>query len=131
MIRVKKLKSNVGNSSIEIIVWFSIVMVLSTAFFSIRTCISDYSIVESNTNNLVNTESIADNQNNTIIKEENKVPITQHITINNIQKDGKDNLFYDFNINVLSDIASNVVIILVGFFIGKFTKKKTVSLKKH
>lgn len=125
-------KSNKGSSNVEVIVWISIVFVLSTVVYTMSSIfLSDENISDTQNHTVVNEESINKNNTDKILNNvKEKEPVTQNIVINNIVKDDNNNFLKDVNINIIADIVSTVLIATVGFFIGKFSRKKKVKLSK-
>lgn len=139
-------KSKTGASGVEIIVWFSVALVLLTISLlfmpsNLRGEFTDNSTTNEQT--IVNKAPIdQSNINNSIINKsegysepEKKESIVQNVTINNIVKDNNDSFWADFNTNLLSDLTSTILIGILSFFAGMFMKnirsKKLKQLDKE
>ena len=48
----------------------------------------------------------------------------QNIVINNIVKDKNESFLHDFNLNLLAGLASTALVGVIGYFVGRFAKKK-------
>ena len=117
-------KSKKGSSTLGFIALLSLALFL--IFWTIsfdeptlsnqnHTVVSEMSIDENTTKEALNT-----------LKE--KEPTTQNIVINNIVKDKNEDFLHDFNLNIISDLASTALIGIIGFFIGKLSKKKKLKI---
>lgn len=127
----KILKNNKGASSIEIVAWFSIIYILLVMGFLIIPKIFSSDDIVSNAQNhtVISDKSINKNNADEILNNiKEKEPTTQNIVINNIVKEDSSNFLKDVNVNIISDIIATSLIAIAGFFIGKFSKAKTVKL---
>lgn len=120
------LKSKKGASNFESIVWFSIVFVISAMFWTLLPTIFSNEQTSSNQNHTIVSEiSIDENTTEEVLNiVEEKEPVTQNIVINNIVKDKNESFLHDFNLNLLADLASTALVGVIGYFVGRFAKKR-------